>query len=50
MHPLGRLGEPGDVVRAIVFLLDPEDDWITGQALEVDGGLGSLKVRADPVA
>ena len=50
MHPLGRLGEPGDVARAIVFLLDPENDWITGQALGVDGGLGSLKVRADPVA
>ena len=50
MHPLGRLGEPGDVARAIVFLLDPENDWITGQVLGVDGGLGSLKVRTDPVA
>ena len=40
---LGRLGEPGDVARAIVFLLDPENDWITGQVLGVDGGLGSLK-------
>jgi 3-oxoacyl-[acyl-carrier protein] reductase len=50
MHPLGRLGEPGDVARAIAFLLDPENDWITGQVLGVDGGLGSLKVRADPVA
>ena len=48
MHPLGRLGEPGDVARAIVFLLDPENDWITGQVLGVDGGLGSLKVRAAP--
>jgi 3-oxoacyl-[acyl-carrier protein] reductase len=50
MHPLGRLGEPGDVARAIVFLLDPENDWITGQVLGVDGGLGSLKARTDPVA
>jgi NAD(P)-dependent dehydrogenase (short-subunit alcohol dehydrogenase family) len=44
MHPLGRLGEPGDVARAIVFLLDPENNWITGQVLGVDGGLGSLKL------
>ena len=26
---------------------DPENDWITGQVLGVDGGLGSLKVRVD---
>jgi NAD(P)-dependent dehydrogenase (short-subunit alcohol dehydrogenase family) len=45
MHPLGRLGEPGDVARAIVFLLDPAQDWITGQVLGVDGGLADLKSR-----
>jgi NAD(P)-dependent dehydrogenase (short-subunit alcohol dehydrogenase family) len=45
MHPLGRLGTPEDVARAIVFLLDPAQDWITGQVLGVDGGLASLKTR-----
>jgi 3-oxoacyl-[acyl-carrier protein] reductase len=45
MHPLGRLGTPGDVARAIAFLLDPAQDWITGQVLGVDGGLASLKTR-----
>ena len=43
MHPLGRLGEPQDVARAIHFLVDPQNDWITGQVLGVDGGLGMLK-------
>jgi NAD(P)-dependent dehydrogenase (short-subunit alcohol dehydrogenase family) len=45
MHPLGRLGTPDDVARAIEFLLDPGQDWITGQVLGVDGGLASLKTR-----
>lgn len=45
MHPLGRLGTPEDVARAIAFLLDPAQDWITGEVLGVDGGLASLKTR-----
>jgi 3-oxoacyl-[acyl-carrier protein] reductase len=45
MHPLGRLGEPDDVARAIVFLLDGAQGWITGQVLGVDGGLADLKTR-----
>jgi 3-oxoacyl-[acyl-carrier protein] reductase len=48
MHALGRLGEPGDVARGVAFLLDPANDWITGQVLGIDGGLGHVrpKVRA----
>lgn len=46
MHPLGRIGEPDDVARAIAFLLAPDNRWITGQVLGVDGGLADLKTRA----
>ena len=43
MHALGRLGQPDDVARAICWLVDPANDWVTGQVLGVDGGLGTLK-------
>jgi NAD(P)-dependent dehydrogenase (short-subunit alcohol dehydrogenase family) len=45
MHALGRLGEPADIAKAIAWLLDPENNWITGQILGVDGGLGSVLPR-----
>ena len=44
MHPLGRLGEASDVAAAIAFLIDPNNNWITGQILGVDGGLGQIKL------
>ncbi len=45
MHPLGRLGEPGDVASAICWLLSPEQSWVTGQVLHVDGGLSAVQAR-----
>jgi meso-butanediol dehydrogenase / (S,S)-butanediol dehydrogenase / diacetyl reductase len=41
LHPLGRLGEPEDIARAILFLISEESSWITGQAIAVDGGFSS---------
>ena len=45
MHALGRLGKPEDVARAILFLLDPANSWITGQVLAVDGGLSRVRPK-----
>ncbi len=42
MHAIGRLGEPGDVASLLVWLLQPENNWVTGQVFGVDGGLGTL--------
>lgn len=36
---LGRLGEPEDVARAVLFLSGDDSDYVTGQVLRVDGGL-----------
>ncbi|AXT84388.1 oxidoreductase [Aeromicrobium sp. A1-2] len=39
----GRYGTPEEVARAVAFLADPEQGWVTGTALTLDGGLsGSL--------
>ncbi|WP_436347248.1 SDR family NAD(P)-dependent oxidoreductase [Natronorubrum sp. FCH18a] len=37
-YPLKRLGRPEDIANAMLFLASDEADWITGQALIVDGG------------
>jgi NAD(P)-dependent dehydrogenase (short-subunit alcohol dehydrogenase family) len=39
--PLGRVGQPLDVARAVAFLVGPSADFITGQTIWVDGGLFS---------
>jgi len=42
-HPLGRVGQAADLANMAVFLLHPENSWITGQILKVDGGMGDLR-------
>ena len=37
--PLQRLGNPADVASAVLFLVSPGADYITGQTLHVDGGM-----------
>lgn len=36
--PLRRIGTPGDIAAAILFLVSDAASWITGQTLAVDGG------------
>lgn len=37
--PLGRLGQPKDIVGAVSFLLGPDGAWVNGQVLRVNGGM-----------
>ena len=54
-HPLGRRGQPEDVIEAIHFLAGPGAGWITGTLLPVDGGVlagrsPAVQPAAEPVA
>lgn len=50
LHPLGRIGEPDEVANSIRWFLSPENSWVTGQVLAVDGGLSRLQARAQASA
>lgn len=39
LHPLGRLGETGDVTGAVLFLCSDASSWITGVTIPIDGGV-----------
>jgi NAD(P)-dependent dehydrogenase (short-subunit alcohol dehydrogenase family) len=38
-HPAGRVGKPEDVARACLYFTDPNNDFVTGTYLVVDGGM-----------
>ena len=37
--PLGRIGEPADIAKSVLFLSSSDASWITGHVLAVDGGV-----------
>jgi len=43
LHPLGRIGRAEDIASAACWLLHPEQSWVTGQIIGVDGGLATLR-------
>ena len=45
MHALGRIGEPEHAASLVDWLLNPENDWMTGQVIGIDGGLGHVLSR-----
>lgn len=50
MHALGHIGQADDIARAVCFLLDVKNNWITGQVLAVDGGLSRVQPKIKATA
>ena len=42
VHPLGRLGEPSDAGALVAFLASEYASFITGTAINLDGGLSNV--------
>lgn len=42
-HPLKKIGEPEDIANAAAFLLNNKSKWMTGQILNIDGGMSTIK-------
>jgi NAD(P)-dependent dehydrogenase (short-subunit alcohol dehydrogenase family) len=46
-HPAGRVGKPEDIVKAVFYLTDPDNDFVTGSNLVIDGGMTTKMIYAD---
>jgi meso-butanediol dehydrogenase / (S,S)-butanediol dehydrogenase / diacetyl reductase len=50
LYPLGRLGTPDDVARAVRFLCSEDASWITGTGLVLDGGITAGRASVAQIA
>ncbi|MEM7370417.1 MAG: SDR family oxidoreductase [Bacteroidota bacterium] len=41
-HPIGRIGTAEEIAKTAMYLWNPESNFMVGQAIVVDGGLGSI--------
>ncbi len=46
-HPCGRVGVPQDIARAVLYLCDTENDFITGTNFVIDGGMTRKMIYED---
>ncbi|MEF1201383.1 SDR family oxidoreductase [Vibrio owensii] len=46
-HPSGRVGKAKDIVNACLFLTHPENDFVNGHNLVVDGGMSKKMIYQD---
>jgi NAD(P)-dependent dehydrogenase (short-subunit alcohol dehydrogenase family) len=46
-HPAGRVGKPDDIARACLYLTHPDNDFLTGTNLIIDGGMTRKMIYED---
>ena len=44
-HPLNKIGTAKEIAQLTQYLLDDKSKWITGQIINIDGGISSIKVN-----
>ena len=44
-HPLNKIGTAKEIAQLTKYLLDEKSKWITGQVINIDGGISTLKVN-----
>lgn len=44
-HPLNKIGTAKEIAQLTQYLLDEKSKWITGQIINIDGGISSIKVN-----
>lgn len=44
-HPLKDIGNPSDLAELVKFLLEDNSKWMTGQVIQFDGGISSVKTN-----
>ena len=42
-HPLGRIGKVEEISKLTSYLLSDDSSWVTGQVINIDGGIGSIR-------
>jgi NAD(P)-dependent dehydrogenase (short-subunit alcohol dehydrogenase family) len=45
VNPVGRIGEPADIARAVAWLVDPASSFVNGAVVVVDGGQSATLPR-----
>ena len=43
-HPLKRVGTAEEIANAAAYLLSDDSSWMTGNILQLDGGIGNVKI------
>lgn len=44
-HPLKDIGDPSNIAELVKFLLEDNSKWMTGQVIQFDGGISSVKTN-----
>ena len=45
MHPIPKIGTYNDILPVVRWLMSDDAEWVTGQTINIDGGLSKIKPR-----